>query len=79
MPGGTGERNKLQTPTSKALDLSTPGSNTCTNSAWSSSGEAKYYRLMAAGKAQLSRERDQGSPLVDAIGRLMNTAPANQA
>src|SRR5882672_5589753 len=28
---------------------------------------AKYYRLTAAGKAQLSRERDRWSQLVDAI------------
>jgi PadR family transcriptional regulator PadR len=35
---------------------------------------AKYYRLTAAGKAQLSRERDRWSQLVDAIGRIMNPA-----
>ncbi|PYQ71459.1 MAG: PadR family transcriptional regulator [Acidobacteria bacterium] len=39
---------------------------------------AKYYRLTAAGKAQLSRERDRWSQLVDAIGRVMNPAPANK-
>ena len=39
---------------------------------------AKYYRLTAAGKAQLSRERDRWSQLVDAIGRIMNPAPAEQ-
>jgi PadR family transcriptional regulator, regulatory protein PadR len=39
---------------------------------------AKYYRLTAAGKAQLSRERDRWSLLVDAIGRVMNPAPANK-
>ena len=39
---------------------------------------AKYYRLTAAGKAQLSRERDKWSQLVDAIGRIMNPSPANK-
>jgi len=39
--------------------------------------KAKYYRLTAAGKAQLSRERDRWSQLVDAIGRIMNPASAN--
>jgi len=39
---------------------------------------AKYYRLTAAGKAQLSRERDRWSQLVDAIGRVMNPAPAGR-
>ena len=39
---------------------------------------ARYYRLTAAGKAQLSRERDRWSQLVDAIGRVMNPAPANK-
>ena len=38
---------------------------------------AKYYRLTAAGKAQLLRERDRWSLLVDAIGRIMNPAPAS--
>ena len=38
---------------------------------------AKYYRLTAAGKAQLSRERDRWSQLVHAIGRIMNPAPAD--
>ena len=37
---------------------------------------AKYYRLTAMGKAQLSRERDRWSQLVHAIGRVMNPAPA---
>jgi PadR family transcriptional regulator PadR len=37
---------------------------------------AKYYKLTAAGKAQLSRERDRWSQLVHAIGRIMNPAPA---
>ncbi len=37
---------------------------------------AKYYRLTAAGKAQLSREQDRWSQLVNAMGRIMNPAPA---
>jgi len=32
----------------------------------------------AAGKAQLLRERDRWSQLVDAIGRVMNPAQANK-
>jgi transcriptional regulator len=36
---------------------------------------AKYYRLTPAGKAQLSREQDRWSQLVDAIGRVMSPAP----
>jgi PadR family transcriptional regulator PadR len=39
---------------------------------------ARYYRLTAAGRAQLSRERDRWSQLVDAIGRVMNPAPAGK-
>ena len=39
---------------------------------------AKYYQLTAAGKAQLSRERDRWSQLVHAIGRIMNPAPARR-
>jgi transcriptional regulator len=39
---------------------------------------AKFYRLTAAGKAQLLRERDRWSQLVIAIGRIMNPAPANK-
>jgi PadR family transcriptional regulator PadR len=39
---------------------------------------ARYYRLTATGKAQLSRERDRWLQLVDAIGRVMNPAPANK-
>ena len=35
---------------------------------------AKYYELTAAGKEQLSRERDRWSQMVDAIGRIMNPA-----
>src|SRR5258707_10233793 len=38
---------------------------------------AKYYRLTATGKAQLSREQDRWSQLVHAIGRVMNPAPAS--
>src|SRR5437660_11179860 len=37
---------------------------------------ARYYRLTAAGKAQLSVERDRWSQLVDGIGRVMNSASA---
>ncbi len=40
---------------------------------------AKYYRLTAAGKAQLSREQDRWSQMVDAIGRIMNPAPGTKA
>jgi len=36
---------------------------------------AKYYRLTAAGKAQLLREQDRWSLLVEAIGRVMKVAP----
>jgi DNA-binding PadR family transcriptional regulator len=36
---------------------------------------AKYYQLTAEGKAQLLREQDRWSQLVDAIGRIMNPAP----
>lgn len=39
---------------------------------------AKYYRLTAAGKAQLLREQDRWSLLVSAIGRIMNPAPADK-
>jgi PadR family transcriptional regulator PadR len=39
---------------------------------------ARYYRLTAAGKAQLSREHDRWSQLVDAIGRIMKPAPVNE-
>jgi len=39
---------------------------------------AKFYRLTAAGKAQLLRERDRWSQLVTAIGQIMNPAPANK-
>ena len=37
---------------------------------------ARYYRLTAAGKAQLLREQDRWAQLVDAIGRVMKPAPA---
>ena len=36
--------------------------------------KAKYYQLTAAGKAQLARERDRWSQLVDVIGKIMNPA-----
>jgi PadR family transcriptional regulator, regulatory protein PadR len=39
-----------------------------------SNQRAKYYRLTAAGGAQLSREQDRWSQLVHAIGRIMNPA-----
>jgi transcriptional regulator len=35
---------------------------------------AKFYQLTAAGKAQLSRERNRWAQLVHAIGRIMNPA-----
>lgn len=39
---------------------------------------AKFYRLTAAGKAQLLREQDRWSQLVNAIGRVMNPAPGDE-
>jgi PadR family transcriptional regulator PadR len=36
---------------------------------------AKYYRLTAAGKKHLSRERDRWSQLVTAIGGILNPSP----
>jgi DNA-binding PadR family transcriptional regulator len=39
---------------------------------------AKYYQLTAAGRAQLAREHDRWSQLVQAIGRIMNPAPAKE-
>ena len=39
---------------------------------------ARYYRLTAAGKAQLLRERDRWSQLVHAIGCIMNPTPAGE-
>ncbi len=40
--------------------------------------KAKYYQLTTVGKAQLLREQDRWSQLVDAIGRVMNPAPASE-
>ena len=37
--------------------------------------KAKYYEMTAEGKAQLSRERDRWSQLVNVMGRIMNPAP----
>ena len=37
---------------------------------------ARYYKLTAAGKAQLAREQNRWTQLVDAIGRIMNPARA---
>ena len=37
---------------------------------------AKYYRLTAAGRAQLLREQDRWSQLVQAIGRVMSPVPS---
>jgi PadR family transcriptional regulator len=39
---------------------------------------ARYYRLTAAGKAQLLREQERWSQLVSAIGRILNPAPAKE-
>jgi transcriptional regulator len=39
---------------------------------------AKYYRLTAAGKAQLLREQDRWSQMVNAIGRIMNPATVKE-
>ena len=39
---------------------------------------AKYYRLTAAGKAQLAREQDRWSQVVNAIGRIMSPAPSGK-
>jgi PadR family transcriptional regulator, regulatory protein PadR len=39
---------------------------------------AKYYRLTAAGKAQLLRERDRWSQLIHAIGLVMNPEPGKE-
>jgi PadR family transcriptional regulator PadR len=39
---------------------------------------AKYYRLTPAGKAQLLREQNRWSQLVNAIGRILNAAPATK-
>ena len=40
--------------------------------------KAKYYRLTAAGKAQLLREQNRWAQLVSAIGRIMNAAPGTK-
>jgi len=39
---------------------------------------AKYYQMTAAGRAQLVRERNRWSQLVDAIGRVMNAASSKE-
>ena len=39
---------------------------------------AKFYRLTPAGKAQLVREQDRWSLLVEAIGRVMKVAPTGE-
>src|SRR5918998_1625560 len=39
---------------------------------------AKYYRLTAAGKAQLLREQDRWSQIFPAIGRVMNPAAGKE-
>jgi transcriptional regulator len=36
---------------------------------------ARFYQLTAAGRAQLTRERDRWAQIVDAIGRVMNPSP----
>jgi DNA-binding PadR family transcriptional regulator len=36
--------------------------------------KAKFYRLTAAGKAQLVREQNRWAQMVHAIGRIMNPA-----
>ena len=38
----------------------------------------KYYRLTTLGRPSLSRERDRWSQLVDAVGRIVNPAPASE-
>ena len=39
---------------------------------------AKYYRLTAAGKAQLLREQDRWSQLAHSLGRAMHPVPAKK-
>jgi transcriptional regulator len=39
---------------------------------------AKYYRLTAAGKAQLARQQDRWSQMVRAIGLVMSPAPTGE-
>ncbi len=41
--------------------------------------KAKYYQLTAAGKAQLSRQRDKWAQFVDVIGKIMNPAVGTNA
>jgi transcriptional regulator len=43
-----------------------------------SNQKAKFYQLTPAGRAQLVRERDRWSQLVDAIGRVMNPVEAKE-
>jgi PadR family transcriptional regulator PadR len=39
---------------------------------------ARYYQLTAEGKAQLARQRNRWTQLVDVIGRIMNPAKATR-
>jgi PadR family transcriptional regulator, regulatory protein PadR len=39
---------------------------------------AKYYKLTAAGKAQLLREQDRWSQLVRVMSQIMNPAPSEE-
>ena len=39
---------------------------------------AKYYRLTAAGKAQMVREQDRWTQMVQAINLIMNPAPSDE-
>jgi transcriptional regulator len=39
---------------------------------------AKFYQLTVDGKAQLAREQNRWTQIVDAIGRIMNPSPANE-
>jgi PadR family transcriptional regulator PadR len=39
---------------------------------------AKFYRLTAAGRAQLSREQDRWSQMVRAIGLVLSANPADE-
>ena len=43
-----------------------------------SNQRAKFYRLTAAGRAQLSREQDRWSQLVHAIGRVMSPVASGE-
>ena len=40
---------------------------------------ARFYRLTPAGKAQLTREQNRWSQIVDAIGRVMRPVPPTKA